>query len=194
MTVSAADLYVDTATIVDVTALPGVLLSLGLISNLSGLVSNLASNAANAAAATSVNDLGPVDLPIADVFGSFGRTFTSPVYNSITRAFEDRMGEGLAGVFTNLTFNWMEAPWETDWNSRAPMACKVQFGFDPIHDISPGLDVNGFNRAPIYNVGQTMQDSFGGSRQDGGNASRYFYKRGGAIAENSKNPEKATGA
>ena len=99
------------------------------------------------------------------------------------------MGEGLAGVFTNLTFTWMEAPWETDWNGRAPMACKVQFGFDPIHDISPGLDSNGFNRAPIYNVGQIMNDSFGQPRRDGGNAARFFYKRGGAVAETSKNPE-----
>ena len=191
LTVAASDLYVDTASIVDVTSLPGALLSLGLISTAVGAAATAASAAANLRPAGS--DIGPVDLPLADILGSFGRTFTSPVYNSITRAFEDRMGEGLAGVFTNLTFNWMEAPWETDWNSRAPMACKVQFGFDPIHDISPGLDANGFNRAPIYNVGQTMHDTFGGSRQDGGNASRYFYKRGGAVAENSKNPEKATG-
>ena len=189
---AASDLYVDTASIVDVTSFPGVLLSLGLISTAAGVAANAASAAANLRPAGS--DIGPVDLPLADIIGSFGRTFTSPVYNPITRAFEDRMGEGLAGVFTNLTFNWMEAPWETDWNSRAPMACKVQFSFDPIHDISPGLDANGFNRAPLYNVGQIMHDSFGGSRQDGGNASRYFYKRGGSVAENAKNPEKATGA
>jgi hypothetical protein len=74
------------------------------------------------------------------------------------------------------------------------MACKVTFGFDPIHDISPGLDASGFNRAPIYNVGQIMHDSFGNSRIDGGAAARYFYKRGGAFAESAKNPEKATGA
>jgi len=189
---AASDLYVDTASIVDVTSMPGVLLSLGLISTAAGAAATAASAAANLRPAGS--DIGPVDLPLADIIGSFGRTFTSPVYNSITRAFEDRMGEGLAGVFTNLTFSWMEAPWETDWNARAPMACKVQFSFDPIHDISPGLDANGFNRAPIYNVGQIMHDSFGGSRQDGGNASRYFYKRGGSVAENAKNPEKATGA
>jgi hypothetical protein len=29
--------------------------------------------------------------------------------------------------------------------------------FDPIHDIQPGLDHNGFNTAPIYNVGGTMK-------------------------------------
>lgn len=189
---AASDLYVDAATIVDVTSLPGALLSLGLITNFAGAALAAASSAANLRPAGS--DIGPVDLPLADVLGSYSRTFTSPVFNPITRAFEERMGEGLAGVFTNLSFTWTEAPWETDWNSRAPMACKVQFSFDPIHDISPGLDAAGFNRAPIYNVGQIMHDTFGNSRRDGGNASRYFYKRGGSVAENAKNPEKATGA
>jgi hypothetical protein len=34
-----------------------------------------------------------------------------------------------------------------------------------------------------------MHDSFGQPRRDGGTAARYFYKRGGAVAEKSKNPE-----
>ena len=186
---SAADLYVDTASIVDVGSYPGFLLGLGLITGFVGIAAAATSAALSSAIADKDSLGGPVDIPLGDFFGSSARTFTSPIYNPITRAMEDRMGEGLAGVFTNLTFTWMEAPWETDWNGRAPMACKVQFGFDPIHDISPGLDSNGFNRAPIYNVGQIMNDSFGQPRRDGGNAARFFYKRGGAVAETSKNPE-----
>ncbi len=83
----------------------------------------------------------------------------------------------------------MEAPWEMDWNSRAPMACKVQISFSPIHDISPGLDSNGFNRAPVYNVGNVMNDSFGQPMPDGGLVSRYFYKKSGATAEDARSPD-----
>jgi hypothetical protein len=188
LVVSAADLYVDTASFVDITSVPGVLLGIASLSSIVGTVTTAAEGLANAAAGV------PLEASFADAIGSTARSFTSPIYNPITRAFEERMGEGLAGVFTSLSFTWMEAPWESDWNSRAPMACKVTFGFDPIHDISPGLDASGFNRAPIYNVGQIMHDSFGNSRIDGGAAARYFYKRGGAFAESAKNPEKATGA
>lgn len=186
ITVSAADLYVDSGQIVNIASVPGVLLSLGAIAGLSGL-------AATAGAALISNatesSFGPVDVPLADFIGSTARTFTSPYNNPLTKAFEDRMGEGLAGVVKQMTYTWMEAPWETDWNSRAPTACKVQLTFAPIHDIAPGLDSNGFNRAPIYNVGQIMNDTFGHPRADGGNASKYFYKKGGAVAEEASNPE-----
>lgn len=188
ITVSAADLYVDSGQIVNIAATPGILLGLGAVAGLSGFVFNLGSGAAATGLAAAGLD-APIDVPLADFFGSVARTFTSPYNNPIAKAFEDRMGEGLAGVAKSMSFNWMEAPWETDWNSRAPMACKVTLGFAPIHDIAPGLDSNGFNRAPIYNVGQIMHDTFGQPRSDGGNASRYFYKKGGAIAENASNPE-----
>lgn len=184
--VSAADLFIDSGQVVDIGSMPGVLLALGQITGLSGIVSNAISGLAS-------QGLGaidaPADTPFADIAGSLGRTFTSPYNNPITRAFEDRMGEGLAGVIKQMNFTWMEAPWETDWNSRAPMACKVQIVFSPIHDISPGLDSNGFNRAPIYNVGQVMNDSFGQPMADGGLVSRYFYKKSGATAEDARSPD-----
>lgn len=184
--VSAADLYVDSGSIVDIAATPGVLLSLGLVSGATGLVSNIASNVL--ASATDKEDV-PIDIPLADLFGSIGRTFTSPYFNPITKAFEDRMGEGLAGVIKNMTFTWMDtAAWEMDWNSRAPMACKVQITFNPIHDIAPGLDSAGFNRAPIYNVGQIMHDSVGSPMPDGGMTSRRLFKDGGAVAETAVTP------
>jgi hypothetical protein len=184
--VSAADLYVDSGQIVDATSMPGLLLAIGYLLG-GGAIAALAGAAAGALSNIAPGD-APLDVPLVDLFGSTGRTFTSPYNNPITRAFEDRMGEGLAGVIKSMSFTWMEAPWEIDWNSRAPMACKVTVSFAPIHDISPGLDSNGFNRAPIYNVGQTMHDTFGNTRADGGNASRYFYRKGGATAENADEP------
>lgn len=184
--VSAADLYVDSGQIVDATSIPGLLLAIGYLLG-GGAIATLAGAAAGALSNVAPGD-APLDVPLVDLFGSTGRTFTSPYNNPITRAFEDRMGEGLAGVIKSMSFSWMEAPWEIDWNSRAPMACKVTISFAPIHDISPGLDSNGFNRAPIYNVGQIMHDTFGNTRADGGNASRYFFKKGGATAENADEP------
>lgn len=187
--VSAADLVVDAGQIVDIGSLPGVLLSAGLITGLAGVVANSAANGANTGLANNTSFDAPVDIPLGDLFGSLGRTFTSPYNNPITRAFEDRMGEGLAGVVKSMSFTWMDSPWEVDWNSRAPTACKITIGFSPIHDISPGLDSNGFNRAPIYNVGQIMNDTFGQPRSDGGAASRYFFKKTGSTAENARSPD-----
>lgn len=186
--VSYADLYIDAGQIVSIWSYPGFLLSLGAIAGLGGVLGNALSSAFSGA--LTQNGSAPVDVPLADFIGSVGRTFTSPYNNPITKAFEDRMGEGLAGVVKSLSFSWMDmGAWEVDWNSRAPMACRVDITFAPIHDISPGLDSNGFNRAPIYNVGQIVNDTFGQSRSDGGNASRYFYKKGGALAETAKNSQ-----
>jgi len=174
---------------VDIGCLRGILLSVGLITGASGVIVNSISTGLNTAVSNNTSFHAPIDTPLADLFGSLGRTFTSPYNNPITRAFEDRMGEGLAGVIKNMSFTWMESPWEVDWNSRAPTACKITIGFNPIHDISPGLDSNGFNRAPIYNVGQIMNDTFGQPRPDGGAASRYFFKKTGATAENARSPD-----
>ena len=44
----------------------------------------------------------------------------------------------------------------TDIGSRAPKFCTVSIQFSPVHDITPGLDSDGFNRAPIYNAGRVM--------------------------------------
>lgn len=34
--------------------------------------------------------------------------------------------------------------------------CEIKISFAPVHDIAPGIDANGFNRAPLYNVGDAM--------------------------------------
>ncbi len=76
--------------------------------------------------------------------------------NSVIRSFETSMGKGLASVITSLQFTWNDALWgagEDGTGNRAPRSCKVQMNFDPIHDIAPGLDHEGLNRAPIYPVG-----------------------------------------
>jgi hypothetical protein len=109
--------------------------------------------------------------------------FMNPEFNPITRAFENSGGRGLAGVITSLNYDWLDGqnPWETDWNSRAPMWFKVTVGFDPIHDIPPGLDYNGYNRAPLYNVGEIMRYVAGDPYPDNGQGSKDAYTAAGRL-------------
>jgi len=80
-----------------------------------------------------------------------------PAENAIVRSFEATAGRGLAGFITSLSFNHDDATWETrKLGSRAPMWMSVDIGFQPVHDLPPGLDAHGFNRAPLYNVGEIM--------------------------------------
>ncbi len=123
----------------------------------------------------------PVNLSlVGDTFGSLHRQFTSPLFNPITQGIEGSMGRGLAGVITSMQFNWLDPStlWETNWNSRAPMACKITVAFDPIHDISPGLDYYGANRAPVYNVGGTRVVA-GDPLSDNGAKSKYAFQNYG---------------
>lgn len=109
--------------------------------------------------------------------------FFSSENNPIVRAFDSSRGRGLAGVITSLSFDWLDnIVWETDvWNARAPKMCKITMGFKPIHDISPGLDSSGFNRAPVYNVGNTMAQIAKDPYDDEGSTSRDL------LAYNKKN-------
>lgn len=75
------------------------------------------------------------------------------------QSFDTVAGKGIAGFIGNLSIDWNESRWETEWNpsrysSRAPMMVKIDIKFLPIHDITPGLDSNGFMRAPVYSVGR----------------------------------------
>jgi len=118
------------------------------------------------------------------LFTTNANEFMHPGNNSITRAFENSGGRGLAGVFRSLSFNWIDpmTTWEIDWNSRAPKFCKVQVGFDVIHDLPPGIDSSGYNRAPIYNVGNIMNSVAGDVQPDGGRGSQDSYKRAGKFS------------
>jgi len=82
--------------------------------------------------------------------------------NAIFRAFDSVKGKGLAGVITGLSFDWFDANWEIDKDlGKAPQWCTITLDFQPIHDIAPGLDSAGFNRAPVYNVGAHVKGLVG---------------------------------
>lgn len=81
--------------------------------------------------------------------------------NPIVRSFESSMSEGLAGFITSLNFDYSEAQYETAPGSRAPTMIKVQLSFSPIHDIPPGLDADGMDRAPLYRVGAANRQLIG---------------------------------
>jgi len=88
--------------------------------------------------------------------------------NAIVRSFESTAGRGLAGHITSLSMGYDQAPWETERiGSRAPMWVKITCGFAPVHDIPPGIDADGFNRAPVYNVGQINNGLGGWDIHDG---------------------------
>ena len=104
--------------------------------------------------------------------------FMEPSENPYTRAYETTKGRGLAGVLGGLTFDWGNGekfPWEIDYNSRAPKGVKITFNMSVIHDIPPGLDHSGFNRAPLYNVGEVMRHIAGDPHNDGGAMSKFRY-------------------
>lgn len=74
--------------------------------------------------------------------------------NAITRSFRSAGGKGLAGFIESMSFDWYSGvTWDTSTGRKAPKMCKVTISFSPVHDISPGLDANGYNRAPIYPIG-----------------------------------------
>ena len=89
-------------------------------------------------------------------------SFMRPENNPFVKAFSSTKGRGIAGVIKNVSFDWMsDFPWETEFNSKAPIGCKISFGFDVIHDLPPGLDHTGYNKAPLYNVGNIMKNISG---------------------------------
>jgi hypothetical protein len=82
------------------------------------------------------------------------KAFMLPENNSIVRSFESTGGRGLAGFIDSMNFDWYNGvTWDISTERKAPKMCKVTINFTPIHDISPGLDSNGQNRAPIYRLG-----------------------------------------
>ena len=97
-----------------------------------------------------------------DPDGKGAKAWFKPETNEIVRTFESNGGRGLAGVITSLSLSYNDAPWDTrELGARAPMWMSISFGFTPIHDLPPGLDANGFNRAPVYPVGRHVNASRG---------------------------------
>jgi len=108
--------------------------------------------------------------------------FFDKLNNPIVRSFESTGGKGLAGFITSLSFSeWNTTTWDTErYGSRAPKYMKVNINFAPIHDIAPGIDSDGFNRAPIYNIGEIV-NGFGKDGTDttqiGKSAMKYFQEK-----------------
>ena len=98
--------------------------------------------------------------------------------NPITYAFNTTRGRGLAGVIDKLSFTWVgdTIPWSTDLFSRAPQIAKISMSMKVIHDIGPGLSHDGYNRAPIYNVGKIMHEIAGDVYDDGGSMAEMEFK------------------
>jgi len=118
-----------------------------------GLNSNLVKGFANS------TGLAPsIDL-VRSLYQSQESEFMDAFNNPFVKAYESTAGRGLAGTVGTVTFDWLDDfPWEIDHNSRAPIGCKINFNFDVIHDLPPGLDHSGYNRAPLYNVGDIMKN------------------------------------
>lgn len=78
--------------------------------------------------------------------------------NPIVKYFEDNTFRGLACTIDSMNFSWLdENLWEVaEPGSRAPKSCIVTLSLTPIHDIAPGIDSFGFNRAPVYRVGKQI--------------------------------------
>jgi len=100
--------------------------------------------------------------------------------NAVVRSFESAMGRGLAGFITAFDLDYGESTWEVDLGARAPKTVTITISFQPIHDIPPGLDSDGFNRAPLYNVGKIVNsvagDQWGDDLSDPENWARKNYE------------------
>lgn len=81
--------------------------------------------------------------------------------NALVKSFRSVQGKGLAGVIESMNFDWYDkVTWDVRPGHKAPKICKVTIAFTPIHDISPGIDHLGANRAPVYPVGGAMGQGF----------------------------------
>ena len=145
-------------------------------------------------------DLAPVTDLASDVaslfFENLESAFMRPELNPYVRAFNTTKGRGLAGVINGgVSFNWLEDfPWETDFNARAPIGCKISFSFDVIHDIPPGLDHTGYNRAPLYNVGEVMRNVAGDVYEDKFSNGERIFRAGGSTSASPGKTNRKTGS
>ena len=173
--VNHSDLILDPAFMYNIALLP--------VLSLAGTLDMAAEALTNEAAVASGIPADTLDLSTSET-SQFFSSYTNP----IVKAFNSSRGRGLAGFIRRLSLKHIEAgtTWETDWNSRAPKFIKIELGFNPIHDIPPGLDSQGFNRAPIYNVGRVMEYVSGDPYDDGGLASKFKFRDAGAATFKSK--------
>ena len=124
---------------------------------------------------------------VRTLYASDTSLFMRPELNPFAQAFETTKGRGLAGVLGGISFDWLDDTfgWETDFNARAPMGCKISFSFNVIHDIPPGLDHSGYNKAPLYNVGEIMRNVSGDVYSDDGRQAEFNFRQEGGFATRS---------
>lgn len=123
--------------------------------------------------------LAPLGDLVRHLYSSNESNFMDPFNNPFVQAYESTAGRGLAGTIGGVSFDWLsDFPWEIDHNSRAPIGCKISFQFDVIHDIVPGLDHSGYNRAPLYNVGDIMRNVSGDSYESFFKEDEFEYRKG----------------
>lgn len=134
-----------------------------------------------------VNELAlkKAEITISETEQQSIEEFFSADNNVVVRAFESTRGRGLAGFVTNMSMDWKTPTWEKDFGSRAPQYCTITMAFQPIHDIAPGLDHNGFIRAPIYNVGAVM-NAVGSDPYNDDEAADILQKNSEAISKSFK--------
>jgi hypothetical protein len=145
-----------------------------------GGIAGAAEAAAEAAMKEAASAVG-VPTDNIDLFPTDTALFMNQANNAIVRSFDTTKGRGLAGFIRSLNYNWLDGPWEIDWNSRAPKYAKIQLQFDVVHDLPPGLDYSGYNRAPLYNVGDIMRSVAGDPYDDDGDSSKDAWTAAGAA-------------
>jgi hypothetical protein len=92
-----------------------------------------------------------------------------PENNSIIKTFkESGAGGGQAGFIESMSFDWInnQTTWDVEPGRKAPKLCKITVEFSPIHDITPGLDSQGNNRAPVYRVAESKTSAEIDSKYD----------------------------
>ncbi len=156
------------------------LIFLGASLDVVGLIDTASSNTIRSGGSGAVA-LQIVSAVAALLLENHEAKFMRPEFNPYTRAFHTTRGRGLAGVMGGISFDWLDDfPWEVDFNSRAPIGCKISFNFDVIHDIPPGLDHTGYNRAPLYNVGEIMRNVAGDVYDDRVSKEEIQFRKGGS--------------
>jgi hypothetical protein len=114
-----------------------------------------------------INGIRLVTGGAAGIYGGLlqGGAFLNNANNAIARSFDQTSGKGLPGYISRMSFNWInnDTTWETSKGSKAPKIARIQCQFQPIHDIAPGLDHKGYNRAPVYQVGDVVSEIVGKS-------------------------------
>lgn len=113
--------------------------------------------AAEVAALASLGSVPP-NVTAKETYAKTVSDFFNEDSNVVVKSFKESSGRGLAGVIKSMNFTWIDnsqITWETDLFKRAPKICQIQISFEPVHDIAPGIDHTGINRAPVYQVGDS---------------------------------------